>query len=291
MTKDFLFFSYSWVKNANIIFKKFEENGYTCDYVYENNLTTFKPINDYKAIVLYLHEPHQLKIINNYINTFYKYSYLIQHDDTDEEHVQKWSDKKPDLVIQREYTKDTNNFWGCPIVPMHFAVESIYSDTKKEYDVSFIGTMTNERRRPFVNKILDLSKTSLKHLNWYIDVAPRDTRTPDKFKEVINKSKIGLHYFGNSYDSLRIWEMASTKTAILMPKMKSLSISENYMTFNEYEVFKNDFTDLEEKIIYLLKDNNYASLAEKSFSAFNTNHNPNRCFEYYLNSIKKYINI
>ena len=55
MIKDFLFFSYSWVKNANIIFKKFQQNGFNCDYVDETNLNYFKPTNQYKNIILYLH--------------------------------------------------------------------------------------------------------------------------------------------------------------------------------------------------------------------------------------------
>ncbi len=291
MQKDFLIFSYSWVKNANIIFKQFENNGYSCDFVYENNLNNFRPEHDYKTIILYLHEPHQLVKINNIINTFYRYSNLIQHDDTDEEHVQIWTNRKPDLIMQREYTKDTKNAWGSPIVPIHFAVESIYEKSSKEYDVCFMGTMTNERRKPFVEKILHLSKNSLRHLKWYIDVAPRDTRTPDKFKEIINKSKIGLHYYGNSYDSLRIWEIASTKTAILMPKMKSLSVQKEFMFFDEYEKFNDNLNDLEDKIVYLLKNDNYKLLSDKSFDAFNNNHNYQKCFEYYLGSIQKYINI
>lgn len=291
MQKDFLFFSYSWVKNANIIFKQFENAGYSCDYVYENNLYSFKPLNDYKIVVLYLHEHNTIPTTNNLIDTFYKYSFLIQHDDTDEEHVQKWLNKKPDLIIQREYTNNTINKLGSPMAPMHFAVESIYQDLPKEYDVSFIGTMTNDRRRPFINKILELSKTSLKHLKWYIDIAPRDTRTPEKFKEIINKSKIALHYYGNSYDSLRIWEIASTKTAILMPKMKSLSVTKEYMPFEDYETFKEDFSDLEDKLLYLLDKDNYKILGEKSFNSYNLHHNPQKCFEYYLNCIKKYTNI
>ena len=71
MTKDFLFFSYSWVKNANIIFKQFEQNGYLCDYVDETNLHLFKPEFDYKNIVLYLHEPNTIPITNYLIDTFY----------------------------------------------------------------------------------------------------------------------------------------------------------------------------------------------------------------------------
>lgn len=287
MNKDFLFFSYSWVTNANLIFKQFQQNGYLCDFVDETNINIFKPIHQYKNIVLYLHEPHTIPITNYLIDTFYRYSNLIQHDDTDEEHVQIWSNKKPDLVIQREFTKDTKNTWNTILYPMHFAVESIYEEKSKIYDVSFIGTLTNSRRIPFVNKIQELSKKR-NDLKWFIDVSQRDTRTPIKFKDIANQSKIALHYYGNSYDSLRIWELASCKTAILMPKMKSLSVTENYMPFNSYEIFQDNFSDLEEKIIYLLENDRYLELANKSQTDYNLNHNPQKCYEYYHSIIKKH---
>lgn len=288
MIKDFLFFSYSWVKNANIIFKQFEKNGYLCDFVDEKNIYDFKPINQYKNIVLYLHENNTIPITNYLIDTFYKYSNLIQHDDTDEEHVQVWSNKQPDLVIQRELTRDSKNIWNCPAEPMHFAVESIYEKIEKKYDISFMATLTNDRRIKFVNKILDLSKNELKHLKWFIEVSPRDTRTPTKFKEIINASKIGLHYYGNSYDSLRIWEMASCKTAILMPKMRNLSVQKEYMQFSEYETFEENFSDLKDKINNLLQKDNYKNLANSSHEAFNLRHNHAKCYEYYHQILKKH---
>ena len=288
MIKDFLFFSYSWVKNANIIFKQFELNGYVCDFVDETNLHTFKPIHQYKNIVLYLHENNTIPITNYLIDTFYKYSNLIQHDDTDEEHVQVWSNKTPNLVIQRELTQNSKNIHKCIVEPMHFAVESIYEDMDKKYDVSFVATLTNNRRINFVNKILDLSKNELKHLKWFIEVSPRDTRTPTKFKEIINSSKIGLHYYGNSYDSLRIWEMASCKTAILMPKMKTLSVQKEYMEFTEYETFEEDFSDLKDKILKLLNNDTYKILANNSYKAFNLRHNHVKCYDYYHGILKKH---
>jgi len=46
---------------------------------------------------------------------------------------------------------------------------------------------------------------------------------------------------------------------------------------------------LEEKILYMLKDDNYKGYAEKAFNDYNNNHTPQKCFEYYFNIIKKYI--
>lgn len=291
MKKHFLFFSYSWVDNANFYFKKIEESGYLCDFVYENNLHEFRPIHNYENIVLYLHEPNTIPITNYIIDTFYRFSNLIQHDDTDFEDIQVWSNKKPDLILHREYTYNSKNPWGALVYPFHFPVESKYIPGKvKDYDVSFIGRMTSSRRAPFVNHIKNLSKTTMRDLKWHIDVDPivgiKDKITSE-FSDVINRSKIGLNYFGNSYESKRTWELASVGAAILSPRMRTKTVNESqYMPFEEYLIFKDDFSDLEEKIRFLLSDQRYLEYGNKAKNAFDTAHNPQKCFEYYFNIIK-----
>jgi hypothetical protein len=55
MKKDFLFIDYSWVPNSRLIFNKFSEE-FSADIVDELNILTFNYAEDYKFIVLYLHE-------------------------------------------------------------------------------------------------------------------------------------------------------------------------------------------------------------------------------------------
>lgn len=285
-TKDFIFFTYSWVKNANIYFKSFEKSGYTCDFVDEKTVHEFIPSCDYRCVVLYLHEGSTLPKTEYLINNYFKDSVLIQHDDTDHEHVQRWSTRSPDMIMQREYTKDTINPYQCPIYPFHFPIPSVYDNSVKDkiYDVCFMASMTNPRRRPFVEKLIGLAKTSMSDLVWYIDVKPINGKTPN-YSEILNKSKIGIHYFGNSYDSIRIWEIASTKTALLMPKMKNLSVSEDYMPFTEYAVLDDDYSNLEESIRSLLKDDSYQIQAQKTQIEYNNNHCPEKCVEYYQDKV------
>jgi len=290
--KDFLFFNYSWVKNSTLIFEKFKEKGHTIDIIDERSISTFIPEFKYKNVVLYLHEPWTIPITNNLIDTYFKDSFLIQHDDTDFEQIQKWTEREPDLFMQRELTNDTIINTKSPVFPFHFPIESIYDEKyqNKDIDISFIGTMTNQRRIPFINHINNLSKTTLKDLNWYIDFKPGDTRTPELFKEITNRSKIGLHFYGNSYDSIRIWEILSTKTALLMPKMKNLSITNNFMPFNEYCTFKENLSDLESKIKFLISNDNYKNYSELGYKSYNENHTPEKCFEYYYDKIIKHCN-
>jgi hypothetical protein len=291
--KDFLFFNYSWVWGSTTYFNYFQKMGHSVDFVDENTINNFYPSHQYKNVVVYLHEYHHLNKINNLLNNELKNSFLIQHDDTDEEQLQRWTNREPGLFMHRELTDNTNITTTSPVIPFHFPMNSIYDEStnEKKYDVCFIGNMTNERRRPFVDHIIELSKTKLKHLNWYIDIAGADYKpgfATEDFRKITNQSKIGLHYFGNSYDSIRIWEILSSKTALLMPKMRNHSVDVNHMFLDEYCVFNDDYSDLSEKIEFLIKDDKYKYFADKGFKSFNENHTIDKCCEYYYNSVMQY---
>jgi hypothetical protein len=289
MIKDFLFFNYSWVFNSTYIFKSFENSGYSCDFVDEDTLRSFVPYCKYKVVVLYLHEPWSIPITNNLINNYFYDSFLIQHDDTDFENVQVWGDRKPNLIMQREYTDNTHNpYSDVSIYPHHFPIASIYREEyqNKEYDVCFLGAPTNARREFFVRKIKELSSTSLNHLNWFIKYD--NNRQHDQFIEILNKSKIALNYFGNSYDAHRIWEAASAKCCIIQPQLPLKSVQKEHMFFDDYIKIKVDCSDLKEKILWALTDDEYKIWAERAFNSYNNDHNPKKCFEKYLEIVLKH---
>lgn len=299
MKKDFLFLNYSWVWGSTTYFNYFKEMGHSVDIGDEGNFTHFLSQDEYgyKNIVVYLHEPNQLSIINEYLNNKFKDSFIIQHDDTDSEDVQKWTDRIPNLYLHRELTNETKKISDSPILPFHFPMSSIYDESLNEnkiYDVSFICNMTNQRRWPFVNKLKELSETSLSHLNWYLDFSPTHY-TPghatDTFKQVTNQSKIGLHYFGNSYDSTRIWEILSCKTALLMPKMRSMSVTDEFIPLDNYTIFNDDFSDVEEKILWLLSEDRWKNLGLNGHNEYNEKHNIKSCCERYYNNMIKYCNL
>ena len=291
--KDFLFFNYSWVPNSTLYFQSFIDAGYDCEIVTELNLTSWQPTSEYKVVVVYLHDSNHLPIINHWLDhsPFLKDSFLMQHDTTDFQDVQHWTNRKPDLVMQRELFEGTKNPRCVPVEPFHFPIPSMYdSSYEQTNDVMFYGCMTNDIRRPFTEKILELSTGSLKHLKWDIKVTGNGERTPEEYKKAISQCKIGLHYFGNSRDSIRIWETAGTKAAIIMPKLRMKSTSEGYMPFTEYEPIHDDFADLEEKILYVLGNDRWKDLGERSFEAFETRHSPEHCFKYYHEKVRGYIN-
>lgn len=293
MKKDFLFFTWSFVKNAHIYFKHFESLGYECDFVTEKDIMDFDPSGkSYKNVFVYLQDSKFLQKINHCIENHFFDANIIQHDDTDEENIQVWLSKAPDLVMQRELTENSNNPYGCPVEPFHFPMPSIYDPTiEKSSDVFFYACLSNPRRLPFIRHMQHLSSTSLSDLKCDFRFTHVDQRTPEDFKISANKAKIGLHYFGNSYDSHRIWELASCKTAILMPELRLKSTSKDYMYFSEYETMEDDFSDVEFKIRYLLDDDRWKSYAEDSHAAYNKNHSPEKCCEHYEKLIRRHVKL
>ena len=293
--KDFLFFTYTDNHTTtNPFWYYFREKGHSVDFVTQKNIHSFKPTEQYKNVIVYMnmnpdiggHEISCRPVINNLLENHFKDSFLIHHNDTDHEDVQMWTARTPDLVMQREYTNDTKNPYhqNMPIHGFHFAMDSIEEPMEKDIDISFIGNMTNPRRKPFLDEVIRLSRGTLSHLNWFIDFEG----TPN-FKEMSNRSKIGLHYFGNSYDTWRIWELASCKTALIMPKLRVKSCTdEGVGLFDSYLEIRDDFSVLEEKILYLLEGKRYEDLANRAYDSYNEKHCPKKVFEYYYKTVMNY---
>jgi hypothetical protein len=290
MIKDFLFFNHSWVPNSTYIFKCFEKCGYSCDYVDEKNITNFVMENEYRVVVLYLSIPWTLPYISYILDNYCKNSFIIQHDDTDNVHVQKYYNISPDLIMQRELTDDTINPYNCPVYPHHFPIPSMYDESlqseEKEFDIMFLGTPSNPKRISFIDRIVDLSQDRLSHLRWFVRYQP--TRNPAEYLYVINKSKIGLNYPGNSFDSWRTWELASAKVCTIQPKLRTNSIKKSHMPYDEYITIKDDHSDLEEKIVEQLENDKYKEIAQISYDAYNKSHTPEKCFEKYHDIVCKY---
>jgi len=286
MQKDFLCFDYSFVPNSRFIFNGLAETGYSVDIVDEKTYESFDYAEDYRFIILYLHEYYTISLTDQIIER-YPNAKLIQHDDTDFVDVQSWSNRQPDLVMQRELVDDTRSPWDCPILPHHFPMPSMYSkNTEKENDIFFYGTMTNNRRFPVVKKLWELYKGELSHLKWDMVVTAANERTPEEYKKAINNCKVGIHCFGNSYDSWRIWELASCGVCTIMPESPLLSISPEHNHYDEYLRCDDNFDNIKEVIEDALSNNKWKEMGKKSFAAYNENHTPERCFDIYLENLK-----
>ena len=172
-------------------------------------------------------------------------------------------------------------------------MNSIYEEKEKEYDLCFVGAMTHPRRQRFLEHFNKLREGPLKHLKCFLDFNGYPGWVPgyasNIFKDAANKSKIGLHYYGNSYDATRIWEILSCNTALLMPPIKS-PVRDMPLDKEAYVCFKEDYSDLEEKILYLLKDDKWKEIASKGQQEFE-NHKLERCCEYYYQTVIRHCNL
>jgi hypothetical protein len=308
--KDFLFITYSWHYSVKK-FKNFEKMGHSIDIIDEKTIEHFNPKEKYKNVVVYLHDDdwsrtnhgtHIGSNLNRVLNSpFCIDSFLIQSDDTDWENVQtNWTyGRSPDLIMHREYTSKTINPYSCPIYPFHFGYPSIEDTSlEKDIDVFFVGHITNQRRMPFVQKILEV-KEKLSHLNWYVNITGHHPwfeqtfgpRCPN-FKEMANRSKVGLHYFGNSYDAMRIWELASCKTALIMPKLRQRVFESDYMgSFDNYFIMKDDASDLEERIIESFEGDKYREVSQKCYDDYTEKHSEQKVFDYYYNCVTNHCHL
>lgn len=298
MIKDFLFLNYSWVYGSTNYFEYFRKKGHTIDIIDEKTIDDFTPNCKYKNVVIYYHDLAHIDKINSWLNNELRDSFVFQHDDTDHEQIRKWVHKGADVYLMRELTDNTQMIDDKPVIPFHFPMESIFDEdlsNNKEYDVCFIGRITNGRRIPFINHINNLKNNSLNHLRWYIDTSePRDYdysnlhKPTRKYSEVINQSKISLHYPGNSYDSVRIWEIASTNSCLLMPELKIHSATKKFIPFTNYEKFDENLHDLEHKILSLIENDNWKNSSYLTQLEYNENHTKERCQERYYELITKY---
>jgi hypothetical protein len=282
MKKNFLFINYSWVANATYIFKAFEKCGYTCDFVTEKQIQHWQPTCDYENIIVYLHD--YAPWVNNILDLFPN-SFFVQHDDTDFPNVMKYYKRQPDLIMHRELSSYSTNPYIAPTYGMHFPVASAYNQNyqEKNYDVCFLGMPNHPRRNIFIDTIEHLANNNLKHLKWFIKYQP--TRNWYEFQQVVNSSKIGLHFPGNSWDSLRIWELASANCCLVMPKVFLHSFNETGREFNEYITFDMSCKDLASKIEFCLADNFWQQQAEKTSNQYKSFHSPEQCFSRYHNIV------
>jgi hypothetical protein len=294
--KDFVCFNFTWVWSSSTYFEYFKEKGHSVDIVTEHNYREFCEKDEfrYKNILLYLHWKEHLEVINPFINR-HPESYLIQHDDGDEQHLVYWTTRQPDLIMKRELTDATLKHTNAILYPMHFPMKSIWDPVKypeKKYDVVFICGITNHKRTVLIEKLKALQQRKWPHLKMLFDTAgaPVTGNATDGFREAYNCAKIGIHYFGNSLDSTRIWEILSCQTALLMPRLRTRITEEPFMPFDHssYESMADNFSDIEQKIESLLENDRWKEVAERGQREFTLHQSHDKCREYYYDCVMRH---
>jgi len=282
--KDFLAFHGNSLNfNFKILCETLADMGYSVDLSDEKSALSFDYDDNYKFIISCAHSENlHYKFIINLIRKKYSHVPLILFDDTD------WNRKtmkfaiRPFIVFKREFNGNTKKIRGVSCFQMPKIVHDNYHpEIEKIYDVSFVGTTTSKSRAAFFEKIRQLKKE-----NWLIHETKHAYDMPyDEYIKIINQSKISLSCFGNGYDTIRYWEIISCKTAILSPKVP-LYIPDD-LTEEEAVFFREDMSDLEGKIDYLLENNRWQTFARKGYEAFERRHSNIKRTEYFLTKIEE----
>jgi spore maturation protein CgeB len=267
--KDFLaFHGYSKNFNFKILCDTLISFGYIVDRVDETRVLNFPYGDQYRYIIMCWHSENiYYEFIKDLVKSKYTDVPMILFDDTDWNHKTMKFAKEPFVVFKRELTAKTKKIRGIPYYQMAKIVQDNYHpEIEKIYDISFVGSVTSKSRGAFVEKIRQIKKEK-----WFIHETKHSEDMPyDEYIKIINQSKIGLSYFGNGYDTVRYWEIISCKTALLS-QMVPLPI-ENNLSKEEAVFFREDMSDLEEKIDYLLEGDRWKNYGEKGYRAFIARH-------------------
>ncbi len=275
------FHGYSSNFNFKILCDTLIDFGYTVDRVDETNIADFTYSDNYRYLLMCWHsENTHYRFINNLVKSKYRSIPIVLYDDTDWNHKTMKFAQKPFMVFKRELNDKTRKIHRVPYYQMSKIVRDNYRpEIEKIYDVSFVGTITSGSRVALFEKL-----RRIKRENWFIHETKHAYDMPyDEYIKIINRSKIGISYFGNGYDTIRYWEIVGCKTALLSPKVP-LDIPDD-LTEEEAVFFREDMSDLEEKIDYLLEEDRWVAFAENGYQAFIARHSNTMRTKYFLAKI------
>ena len=85
---------------------------------------------------------------------------------------------------------------------------------------------------------------------------------------------------------------SSVGIAMLSPKMRTKCLTDpRFMPFDEYVSFSDDYSDLGDKIEYLLENDRYKEYGQSAKIAYEEKHTPQKCFETYYEQVMRYAKI
>lgn len=181
---------------------------------------------------------------------------------------------KPDVYFKREYVKENEILYqlcDVPVYPCPFAAVDNTApkidDIEKEYSVFSVHGNTHPMREEVTKLLLDMNIPEsyiwinadffFSKYNPYSEDDKRKVSRLDYwgYLEKIAKSKIGVSVRGWGRDTLRRWEIPLYDTLLFT---HDIGIETPY-PFEDGKtciMFRNDLSDLKEKIEYYLKDEN-----------------------------------
>lgn len=146
----------------------------------------------------------------------------------------------------------------------------IKGQTKKEYDVSFIGHNNNPERASYIDDINELKDT----LNLRALISTQIISRNEYLKS-LKSSKAGLSLRGTGYDTWRYWEIPACG-AMLLSQALPVLIPNDFVDGKSALYFRNR-EELKDRLNrYVVKSNEYAEIAKAGREQFFKYHTPEK---------------
>ena len=134
-----------------------------------------------------------------------------------------------------------------------------------DIDVSFVGRISSQIRVKYINVLKSIADRN--SLNLYVNT---NGLSPDRYQEIMLRSKICVSLPGSGYDTFRYWEIPYYSRCLLSFKVP-ISIPNNFE--DEYSaLYFTDKYSLEDKILYAIKKDNYEDIRKMGKQDFERNH-------------------
>ena len=144
---------------------------------------------------------------------------------------------------------------------------------EKEYDFSFVGSSNNEYR---IKMSLMLSKFAKENgFNAFFNIRSKGFKKTDalswtEYVKIVQKSKISISLPGLGFDTFRYWEIPFYGSCLLSPQLP-IKIPNNFRDM-ESAIFYKNLSDLKHKIIYVLRNDSWKSIAKAGNEYFFKSH-------------------
>jgi hypothetical protein len=142
----------------------------------------------------------------------------------------------------------------------------------KIYDLSFIANATSKLRIKIYYELLKISKMYKLKFFVYLGTKFCSGIPWRRYAEIIAKSKLSISVPGAGFDTYRYWEIPYYGAALVSWK-PWINIPNNFIE-GESAVFFEDFNELEKKILYCLKTDEWELLAKRAREHFLRYHTP-----------------
>ena len=177
------------------------------------------------------------------------------------------------------------------VIPLNLSINDHKfkkSKGEKEFDFSFIGSPNTPYRIEISRR---LEKLALRHdLKVFLNLTElRNNKNPLipwlDYVDIVQKSKMSLSLPGAGFDTFRYWEIPYYGTCLVSPYLP-IEIPHNFKDMQS-SIFFSSFSQLENKILKVLKNDSWEDIAMEGHRDFEKYHSSEQRAKRFLESVKQ----